>query len=116
MLLNLSNHPHTQWSEPQKVEAEQEYGRIIDLAFPQVDPNASEKEINRLANHYLEQVLILSPAAVHLMGELTFVFRLCQLLLAKGIVCIASTTLRTTVDNGDGTKISRFEFVRFRRY
>jgi hypothetical protein len=50
------------------------------------------------------------------MGELTFTFKLVELLKSHGITVLASTTLRTTQDLSDGTKISKFEFVQFRSY
>jgi hypothetical protein len=57
----------------------------------------------------------MDPQAVHLMGEMTFTFRLVTMLQAAGIPCIASTTHRT-VEERDGKKIVQFEFVQFRPY
>jgi len=54
--------------------------------------------------------------AVHIMGELTFCFAMVARLQKAGVTCLASTTRRETVENGDGSKTSRFEFVRFREY
>jgi hypothetical protein len=50
------------------------------------------------------------------MGELTFTFALIRLLQSQGIICVASTTHRTSEVLDDGKKISKFEFVRFRTY
>lgn len=116
MLLNLSNHPSTSWPEKQVMEAEKLYGSVQDLPFPTIDPHCDEKQILELARSYFKQILALQPLAVHLMGELTFTLALVNLLQVQGISCLASTTHRTTEDLPDGTKISRFQFVRFRHY
>jgi hypothetical protein len=42
------------------------------------------------------------PAAVHLMGEMTFTFALVRKLQAAGIRCVASTTARDVVEEGGG--------------
>jgi len=116
MLLNLSNHPSSAWPERQIQEAERLYGPVRDMPFPHIDPHAEEMDIHQLAKAYLHQILDLQPKAVHLMGELTFTFGLVRMLQSKGITCLASTTHRATQDMPDGSKISRFEFVKFRNY
>lgn len=42
MLLNLSNHPSSLWCDEQIKAAETLFGEIVDLPFPQVDPNGDE--------------------------------------------------------------------------
>lgn len=116
MLLNLSNHPTSSWPEKQIVLAKAQYGHVVDMPFPQIDPILDEDGLADLAGHYVTKMMELKPKAVHLMGELTFCFALIPLLQSHGITCIASTTHRTTEDRPDGTKISKFEFVRFRKY
>lgn len=116
MLLNLSNHPSSAWPEKQLNIAKQQYGPIQDMPFPQIDPEASESAIQELAAEYLDKILSIKPKAVHLMGELTFSFELVHLLKNHGITVLASTTHRSTQDQPDGTKVSKFEFVRFRAY
>jgi hypothetical protein len=53
--------------------------------------------------------------AVHIMGEMTFTFRLITVLKKAGIFCIAATTKRNVVQEGNA-KISYFEFIQFREY
>jgi len=115
MLLNLSNHPFDSWSEKQKKAALESYGEVSDMAFPAVDPLCSGDEIESLAHDYLARILALQPQAVHIMGEMTFVFRLVVLLKSKGILCLASTTARI-VQESVQKKTSIFEFVQFRTY
>ncbi len=121
MLINLSNHPSHLWGENQKTAATA-YGKLVDLPFPAIEPTASTDAISLLAEQYevkIRQLLATdtdSAFAVHVMGELTFCFALVLRLQKAGITCLASTTRRETVENGDGLKTSRFEFVRFREY
>ena len=122
MLINLSNHPAFQWSEPQIKIACQQFGQVIDLPFPAIDPGADTDAIAILAEQYEVKIKKTLAAentgtfAVHLMGELTFCFALVSRLQKAGITCLASTTRRETVENNNGSKTSKFEFVRFREY
>ena len=120
MFINLSNHPSAYWSAEQKAAAEQQFGQIVDIQFPQVDPFANEDVIAAMADEYCQQVLETacgqSTVAVHLMGEMTLTFALLQRLLPQGIQCVASTTKRETVEYPDGRKESSFKFVKFRKY
>lgn len=115
MLLNLSNHPSTNWAANQKEAAISKYSAIEDLPFPQVPPTMDGYELDRLVEEYEIKVRKINPMAVHLMGELTFTFRLVSKLKSIGIPCIASTTARK-VTEFEGTKTSIFEFVQFRDY
>ena len=113
MFLNLSTHPSANWSEKQLAAAG---GNVVDMPFPQVDPDGDEAYIENLANEYLDKILkIGNIEAVHVMGEMNLTFSLVTKLKAKGIKCVASTTKRETVEES-GVKISKFYFVRFREY
>jgi len=114
-LLNLSNHPASGWPDNQKKLGRELYGSIDDLPFPQIDPDWSHEKVEALADDYFNRVLRRRPAAVHLMGEMTFTLALVQRLKAAGILCLASTTNRL-VKEENGQKIVRFQFVRFRAY
>lgn len=115
MLLNLTNHPSAGWPENQRKEALEAYHEIQDWPFPVIPPTWDITDITNHVSQYINQIQALHPTAVHVMGEMTFSFQLIQRLLALGIPCIASTTQRITSQSGD-TKVSKFEFVRFRPY
>lgn len=115
MLLNLSNHPSATWPDNQKNAAIEKYQTIEDLAFPPIDPTADEDAVNQLMEEYEIKVRKLNPKAVHIMGEMTFTYRIVNRLKSIGIPCIASTTNRKVTEK-DGIKTSVFEFVRFRSY
>lgn len=115
MLLNLTNHPSHQWPENQTALALEFYQSIIDLPFPQIDPSLTSSQLDELVDVYFQKVIAFHPHAVHIMGEMTFTFRLVQRLKVIGIPCIASTTERITEQVGE-VKTSRFQFVQFRAY
>ena len=48
MLINFTNHPSALWSAEQKAAA-QVYGKVIDLAFPAIDPATNEAVLDSLA-------------------------------------------------------------------
>ena len=115
MLLNLSNHPSANWPSEQLDQAIKKYGAVQDLPFPKINPDSSSDEIEQLAEKYEIKVRQLNPTAVHIMGEMTFIFKLINRLQVIGIPCVASTTERTA-DEENGYKTSIFQFVRFREY
>jgi len=124
MLINFTNHPGDKWSKNQYETAIKTYGSVIDYKFPEVPPEATEDEIEELANKYFSMIAAAFdscanepyPNAVHIQGEFTFVFRLVAMLLNSGIKCVASTTKRIVTENDDGTQTYKFEFVKFREY
>ena len=70
MLINFTNHPHALWSAEQKAAA-QVYGKVIDLAFPAIDPATNEAVLDSLAAVYADHILHLNPDAVLCQGECT---------------------------------------------
>jgi len=121
MLLNLSNHPSNNWSDIQIITANKLYGKVVDMDFPHIPPEADEDFIDALANQYKDICIdIISSSkdkinVVHIMGELTFCVSLIQGLKKDNITCVASTTNRNSIES-DGVKLSEFGFVKFRTY
>lgn len=121
MLINLSNHPSEKWDKTRK-NAARPYGKLADLPLPAIDPEAETSVVVQLAEKYeakIQQLMALentSAFTVHIIGELVFCFMLVARLQKAGIPCFASTTRRESLENGDGTKVSKFEFVRLREY
>jgi len=119
MLINFSNHPLGEWGSKQFNTAKECYGKIIDLPFPIINPEADEADLMKLAEEYVKQILEFKEQnniTVHIMGEMTFTYMVVSRLKAIGIECIASTTIRDAEYSSDGKKISDFQFVRFRKY
>jgi hypothetical protein len=80
-----------------------------------------EEEVAALGSEYIDKVRQLlagteGASAVHLAGEPTFVFFVATRLLALEIRVLTSTTRREVVDLGNGEKLAKFRFVRFREY
>lgn len=119
MLLNLSNHPKELWPEAQLQAAEQQFGSIQDLPFPQISPYADEEEVQFLAYKYLDEIQQIGTpeqVTVHIMGEMNFTYAMVQLLKQNGYTCVASTTRRIVDQVSNDSKLTTFQFVRFRRY
>lgn len=121
MLINLTNHPSSNWTEKQLKAANRKFGDVVDIPFPYISPFASSTQVQKKAKIYFDKILSLikntkdKSNAVHLMGEFTFVFNLTLMLKKKKIPVVASTTKRL-VEEKDGKKIVDFDFVRFREY
>ena len=126
LFINLSNHPSQHWSIKQVEKALELVDNcpIIDMPFPDVDPNMSTNEVKDLAQEYIDKITDLlkeyevDNCIVHIMGEMTFVFNFVDLVKAYygNICCVASTTKRVVLEDKNGNKVSTFEFVNFRRY
>lgn len=119
MLLNLSNHPISNWSDEQLIAAKRLFGKIEDYPFPPINPRWDETQVDEFSNEILNDIIRrygYKDVTVHLMGELTFCFALLKKLQHQGIKCVASTTERITEEQGKGTIIKQFRFVKFREY
>jgi len=120
MLLNLSNHPSYTWPEKQLIMAKANYGSIIDMPFPSIDPELDENGVRLLAEQCAMSIIKAlenqTVRAVHLMGEMSFSFVLTFLLQQKDILVICSTTKRIVTEEQNQKKVSHFEFVQFRKY
>lgn len=119
MLINLTNHPSALWDTTQLAAAQQQFGNVVDLPFPDVAPAGDEQYISDLADLYLDKILSLTQdaqATVHLMGEMTFTVALLNRLRTHNIPSIASTTQRIVETLPNGDKKVTFQFNKFRHY
>lgn len=116
MFVNLTNHPSKIWSKEQLYAAHR-YGSIVDICFPNIEPSFSSLKVKKIAESTVDRITALGKdITVHIMGEMTFTFMVVTRLKELGIKCVASTTERKTTYNDDGTKVSEFQFVKFREY
>ena len=130
MFLNLSNHPSHKWTDRQREAALaisrdlndglDEAGIFIeDMPFPNIPPNADSEAVADLADDFYRKInneCVAELTAVHIMGEMTFVYMLVQKLQKRGFECYAGTSDRKTIDHDNGTKTVVFDFVQFRKY
>jgi len=118
MLINLSNHPLSKWSEKQQQAAEQQFGKIVDLPFPVVPTDAALDQVIQLVEEKVENCMRIlnekkqksseensNQDAVHIMGEMTFVYQFVNKMSEQGVLCVASIL-----------KAESKEFVLFRPY
>ena len=119
MLINCTNHPYEIWNDPQR-EASKQYGEVLDVPFPAIDPDAESDELRKLAALYAAKIEEQKPEAVVVAGEFTFAFMLVDKLLQDGVRVLATCSKRITeeVKNTDGSNEKRtvFIFERFREY
>ncbi|MCD8104786.1 MAG: hypothetical protein LUF35_07265 [Lachnospiraceae bacterium] len=119
MFINHTNHLSENWSDVQLREAGK-YGTIVDIPFPDIDPELDGREVAQLANQKAEEIIAMKPDAVLCQGEFTYTFCLVQILKARGIRVMAACSRRVTQEytdeNRNTRRVSVFEFVRFREY
>lgn len=119
MFVNITNHPHENWSLEQ-IEAAREYGEIIDIVFPSVPPDASEADVDTMAEDLFRQVICLKPDIVMCQGEMTLAFRVVERLKSAGIKTVAACSERhaceTYLADGSTQKSTVFLFKGFRAY
>lgn len=114
--INFSNHPSNGWLKEQLIAAK-DYGEIVDMDFPNINPEFTSKMICNLADEAVNTITSYGKdITVHIMGEMTFTYAVVSRLKAMNIKCVASTTERNTIITPDGKKVSEFKFVQFREY
>ena len=109
MLINCSNHPSRLWSSSQKAAASA-YGEIVDIPFPQVDPQLDENGIRQLVKEYAALIEAKGADAVLLVDKL--------LRDGENVICACSKRETQEVLRPDGSseKKAVFVFERFRKY
>lgn len=130
ILFNISNHSSDKWSVAQK----QNWDRVIDIPFPNIDPNWDTAEVIENAvspiagklGELVTQEFGQTPAELNIMlqGEFSFCHLFKEVmdknLNGDKVVWWIPTTERKTVEKvkEDGTteKISIFEFCRWRKF
>lgn len=124
IFINYSNHPSSKWSKQQLDAAKAISDSIVDVQFPAIDPNMSEGDIAEFAKEQLSYILHnlteegKDEVIFHIAGELTYVAYFVSYCnkYANNITCLTSTSKRNVLENTDGTKTIKFDFVKFRKY
>lgn len=122
MLINLTNHPLDTWSDLMLQEAKCQFHSLQEMEFPDIDPHASEEQIQTLAKKYAESIKIRlnnsanENNAILIMGEFSFCYSLINILKENGFKCILATSNRKTIQINNNEKLSKFIFVKFREY
>jgi hypothetical protein len=116
MFVNISNHPSSKWSTAQRSAAEQLGGAIIDIPFPNIPATATRQEIAKLAKAMFADLVERYPTPGYAMvaGGGTLCSLLILALSILGWEVVFACSERNTVENDDGSKTVRFDFVQFR--
>ena len=116
ILINHTNHPSSKWSEAQKAGFE----KIIDVPFPNIDPNWTMKEVENLVSITLNVFKQLQDeygvVGICIQGEFSYCYDLFKELLDNYYYfteILIPTTERRVIEDGD-TKTVTFEFVKWR--
>lgn len=118
IFINCSNHPSRYWSREQ-IEAAEQYGEVVDIRFPIVDPGMNEEEIAALAERMSRKILYYRPDTVMCQGEFTLTYAIVQRLKGEKIRVMAACSKREVkeihVPSGIRKEVT-FRFERFREY
>ena len=89
------------------------------MPFPQVAPDATADDIKTLAEAQVAAIMKQAEThtvTVHVMGEMSLIYRIVRMLSERGIRCVCSTSYRVVKDQGDGKRLVEFNFNSFRDY
>lgn len=121
-LLVISNHPPEKWEDEQK----KGWDEIEYIPFPEIDPNASRKDVSEMARLFLLQLkklLDMEPNLyVCLQGEFTFFFEFAYYLFSDfpwyRERFVFPTTQRIVEEqklpDGSVSKLYKFKFIKWR--
>ena len=119
--VNFSNHVSSKWSVEQ-LNAAKEYGDVVDIAFPAVNPAATKMDVQELAEKSVNEILAVHPSIVMVQGESTLVYAVVNKLQSKGVPCCAACTRRRSEEElqqlsaAGLTREGMFAFMGFREY
>jgi len=123
MFFNISNHPSQNWGEEQISAAKKLGGKIVDIPFPNIDPNFGSDDIWELGQDILDIIQeFVSGISGHyfmIQGEFSLCYQLFKEISQFGGRVVVATTERKVVEtvnpNGTVSKTAQFKFVQFRK-
>lgn len=127
MFYNISNHPSSKWTEGQLEAARKLGGEIVDIPFPAIEPEMTDREICSLADELVRKVQKQAaahegPSCAMIQGHYIMTVILVGNLTHGQVAmkCYAAETRRVAeeVKQEDGTIaiLHKFEFAGFREY
>jgi len=124
-MVNFSNHPSDKWSAAQKNAAVSAalqpfdiHVGIVDVPFPDVDPEANEEAVGLHVERSMERILsalAVPSEPVFVAGEFSVAFAVTAALRTRGTPVVTATTRRTVEELPDGKTVRTFKFVQFRQ-
>ena len=101
-------------------EAAGNYGEVVDLPYPQIDPLMTPDELRATVDTTFDRILALGGDTVLAAGEFTSLFMLVDRLLQAGIKVLSACSRRETEEtlqsDGSNVKTAVFRFEQFRTY
>lgn len=123
ILINYTNHPSANWSGEQKDAALDKWSGIVDIPFPQTEPEWDEEEVAACFNAFMKEVeekLLplgkkMQDAEFLIMGEFRYTYFAVRTLKERGHRVYAHAGKRE-VEVVDNKSIYTFRFGRFVEY
>ena len=120
VLVNLSGRSYETWS-PEQLEATKKIAsKVVDVPYPNIPPTASTKELIKIVDITMSEVMNYNPKTVLCGAEMVTTHKFVNNLQRNGIKVINATSERVSCErlNNDGTvtKEVKFEFKQFRDY
>ena len=92
----------------------------MDYAFPYVKADADEKMISEMAQQVVREIMQLHPGVVMCQGEFTLTYEIVKRLKEQGVPVVSACSEwcveEKLLPDGSTQKVSKFRFVRFRKY
>ncbi|NLZ83990.1 MAG: hypothetical protein GX915_10045 [Clostridiales bacterium] len=114
MFVNFSNHPFERW-EREQIEVAKRYGEILDIPFPEIPSQWSNKQTQIKAKECADMIMAYNPSVVMCQGEYTLTYQVVAMLKERGIKVVAACSERM-VEELEGRKVIKFKFEQFREY
>lgn len=114
VFVNFTNHPSDKWEKCQ-LQAALEYGEIVDVPFPNVDPAGDELYIRVLAQESVEKIMNYEPEVVLCQGEFCLVYQVAARLMHRGVIVLAACSERIVKEKAN-KKETVFVFRQFRQF
>ncbi|KAA0259936.1 MAG: hypothetical protein EDM75_07390 [Chlorobiota bacterium] len=123
ILINYTNHPSAKWTGDQAAAAFEKWSSVIDIPFPQVEPEWNEADVTACFDLFLSEVqgrltslgVAESDAEFLIMGEFRYTFYAVRTLKERGHRVYAHAGKRE-VEVVDNKSIYTFRFGRFVEY
>ncbi|MDO4965766.1 MAG: hypothetical protein Q4E51_03580 [Lachnospiraceae bacterium] len=115
--VNFSRSHTNKWTDEMRDEALDlvNDGELVNVAFPVVEPSATKEEVYKMADECVEKIMGNNPAVVYCLGDLSLLYRVVELLKAKGVKVVTACNERIVSKRDEG-KIAGFRFVQFREF
>lgn len=121
VFINLSHHPPSSWAPEQRTAADA-YGRVVNIAFPNIPPEATAEQVLNMAKGILNDLFAIAgdgTAHVLAMGEQSLTAELHRLherlpeSQRRKLRFLIATFRRASWEE-DGRRVIRQAFVQFR--